>query len=371
MALQYAATPLPNYPLDGDDSRSSATSRSPDQQDKEDTLTPHCTDLSGGVNDLSDDAILNYIKELQQILEKRRQNKKTNRSLYNELSSVEDRTHSKLSPLDMDTSFCSTSSLVRPACPSSARKRGGRSSLSHSLDTSFCSTSSLVRPACPSSARKRGGRSSLSHSPPPKRVKVVAQVYSPTEGRERAPGGHLRPPARSVKPVSGNELDKIEIDITRKPTQAARSQQTRESSPIPDRSPRPHTSSPTSSQFLTVLRGHIRLPRLRVKLLNNHSEILHPLSQLTKFLPLSFGIKPIGAESRRRSDARAITSSRPRTPLRDKTNWCRISAEIRRKGYNFVKAQNTSDGIRIFPATEADFRGMLSGVSHLKSLRKR
>lgn len=32
------------------------------------------------------------------------------------------------------------------------------------------------------------------------------------------------------------------------------------------------------------------------------------------------------------------------------------SAEIRRKGHNFVKAQNISDTILVFPASKADFR---------------
>lgn len=53
----------------------------------------------------------------------------------------------------------------------------------------------------------------------------------------------------------------------------------------------------------------------------------------------------------------------PPIVFRDKTKWCRVSTEIRRKGYNFVKAQNISDGIRVFPATEADFRGMVRFVT--------
>ncbi|KAK9717064.1 hypothetical protein QE152_g24360 [Popillia japonica] len=48
----------------------------------------------------------------------------------------------------------------------------------------------------------------------------------------------------------------------------------------------------------------------------------------------------------------------PPIVLRDKSGWCGISAEIRRRGHNFTKAQNIAYGIRVFPATVADFRGI-------------
>lgn len=44
--------------------------------------------------------------------------------------------------------------------------------------------------------------------------------------------------------------------------------------------------------------------------------------------------------------------------LRDKTQWAKTSTTIKQKGINFSKAQNITDGIRIFPASEADFRAL-------------
>ncbi|KAK9695461.1 hypothetical protein QE152_g32561 [Popillia japonica] len=55
---------------------------------------------------------------------------------------------------------------------------------------------------------------------------------------------------------------------------------------------------------------------------------------------------------------RSKTERIPPIVLRDKSGWFGISAEIKRRGYNFLKAQNIADGIRLFPATESDFRGI-------------
>ncbi|KAK9679242.1 hypothetical protein QE152_g40169 [Popillia japonica] len=55
---------------------------------------------------------------------------------------------------------------------------------------------------------------------------------------------------------------------------------------------------------------------------------------------------------------RSKTERIPSIVLRDKSRWFGISAEIKRRGYNFLKAQNIADGIRLFPATESDFRGI-------------
>ncbi|KAK9679287.1 hypothetical protein QE152_g40147 [Popillia japonica] len=48
----------------------------------------------------------------------------------------------------------------------------------------------------------------------------------------------------------------------------------------------------------------------------------------------------------------------PPIVLRDKTAWAKLNAEIKRKGINFTKPQNISDGIRIFPSTESDYRAI-------------
>ncbi|KAI4457121.1 reverse transcriptase [Holotrichia oblita] len=49
----------------------------------------------------------------------------------------------------------------------------------------------------------------------------------------------------------------------------------------------------------------------------------------------------------------------PPIVLRNKSLWFGVSNEIKRKGYSFTKAQNVADGIRIFPTSEADFRGIV------------
>ncbi|KAK9717214.1 hypothetical protein QE152_g24274 [Popillia japonica] len=49
---------------------------------------------------------------------------------------------------------------------------------------------------------------------------------------------------------------------------------------------------------------------------------------------------------------------------RVKTNWAKISTEIKRRGINFSKAQNIPDGIRIFPSTEADYRAITKFFSN-------
>lgn len=64
--------------------------------------------------------------------------------------------------------------------------------------------------------------------------------------------------------------------------------------------------------------------------------------------PRSEGSEPVNTQQRKNNISPIA--------LRYKSGWCNISAEIRRKGYNFLKAQNIVDGIRVFPATETDFR---------------
>ncbi|KAK9686392.1 zinc finger associated protein [Popillia japonica] len=48
----------------------------------------------------------------------------------------------------------------------------------------------------------------------------------------------------------------------------------------------------------------------------------------------------------------------PPIVLRDKTQWPKISTEIKRRGINFSKAQNIADGIRIYPIAASDFRAI-------------
>lgn len=53
-------------------------------------------------------------------------------------------------------------------------------------------------------------------------------------------------------------------------------------------------------------------------------------------------------------------SSKEKIPpivLRNGFKWTAVSAEIKRAGFSFVKAQGTVEGVRYFPGTEIDFRG--------------
>ncbi|KAK9694253.1 hypothetical protein QE152_g33640 [Popillia japonica] len=45
--------------------------------------------------------------------------------------------------------------------------------------------------------------------------------------------------------------------------------------------------------------------------------------------------------------------------LRDKKQWFGLSSEIRRRGFSYSKAQNVVDGIRLYPMSVADFRGII------------
>ncbi|KAI4458023.1 hypothetical protein MML48_7g00021776 [Holotrichia oblita] len=49
----------------------------------------------------------------------------------------------------------------------------------------------------------------------------------------------------------------------------------------------------------------------------------------------------------------------PPIVLRNKSLWFGVSNEIKLKGYSFTKAQHVADGIRIFPTSETDFRGIV------------
>ncbi|KAK9717104.1 zinc finger associated protein [Popillia japonica] len=54
----------------------------------------------------------------------------------------------------------------------------------------------------------------------------------------------------------------------------------------------------------------------------------------------------------------------PPIVLRDKSKWAGVSTELKRRGLQFLRAQNIADGIRIFPATEADYRSITKFFSN-------
>ncbi|KAK9743877.1 zinc finger associated protein [Popillia japonica] len=110
------------------------------------------------------------------------------------------------------------------------------------------------------------------------------------------------------------------------------------------------------------MRGH-KLPRWSLaRPRRNHSEALLLLPIRVPGFPQLSSVVPGQAEEKSQRSPPSSTDPGARVPpivIRDKTKWCGVSSEIKRKGYNFIKAQNTIDGIRVFPATEADFRGMV------------
>lgn len=65
-----------------------------------------------------------------------------------------------------------------------------------------------------------------------------------------------------------------------------------------------------------------------------------------------------GTISNNGSDISGGKAKIPPIVLRDKSIWFGVSNEINRKGFSFTKAQNVADGIRLFPTSEADFRGI-------------
>ncbi|KAK9717100.1 hypothetical protein QE152_g24371 [Popillia japonica] len=193
---------------------------------------------------------LEQIRTLQKLLLKRRSSRVTNRNLFKDLNSDDHQSPPGVSPVDMDTTFCSTASLVRAVCPGSSKKLG--------------------RVVAPLAANKTNA--DVVPREDPNRIEL-----SSPRGRENA---------RSVPQEGGL--------------------------PPPISRPQRRRTPPEAP-----LEAHIDQP---------------PVSREN-------GIPPI--------------------VLREKSGWCGISAEIRRKGLNFLKAQNIAEGIRVFPTAESDFRGIV------------
>ncbi|KAK9717082.1 zinc finger associated protein [Popillia japonica] len=96
----------------------------------------------------------------------------------------------------------------------------------------------------------------------------------------------------------------------------------------------------------------------------------HPRSQARRYpaLPARSQRAQSNALEQIQPASRSDTNSqqREKTPiekippiiLRDKTQRAKVSSALKRKGINFAKAQNITDGIRIYPVTEADFRSL-------------
>ncbi|KAK9701420.1 zinc finger associated protein [Popillia japonica] len=108
----YANTPLPESPTTKYIEATASQEETHTQQNNDDTLTPRDPQNSPGTDNLTDEEIMRQIQKLQRLLEKRRKNKPVKRNLYQNLSSDDDDCSLSKTSSDMDTSFCSTASLV-------------------------------------------------------------------------------------------------------------------------------------------------------------------------------------------------------------------------------------------------------------------
>lgn len=129
-APSYTELPLPDSP-GRTPMRPSADDLNVEKH-HDDTPTPQGRQFSPSVDDLSDEDIMAQIRSLQAILQNRN-NKKGSNYNQNKISarsptSDDDGSPSGTSPLQMDTSFGSTSSLVSAVHRSIGRKRKGSSS---------------------------------------------------------------------------------------------------------------------------------------------------------------------------------------------------------------------------------------------------
>ncbi|KAK9708159.1 zinc finger associated protein [Popillia japonica] len=223
-SLQHSDAPLPDSPAEERADKSSMATRPQNTMGREDTPTPFCSGPSPKSESLTDEEILAQIKHLHSLLKKRRQNG-SNRMLSADTSSDEERPSSGLSPLNMDTSFCSTSSLVRAMAPSTAKKRKGSSS----------------PPSTPS-----------------RRIKVSALVHSPLGNRKTLTDGCLSSHQKTSIPKHGHkpgdDIDKIEVISQSEPTQTTNNIQSRRFPPLPSRPQRAQKSTTVPAQAIEKTR---------------------------------------------------------------------------------------------------------------------
>lgn len=251
------------------------------------TLTPLASRFSPDLEEMSNEEIMIQIKNLQKLLDRRLKKKSSKKNLFKDASSSDDASPSKSSPIDMDTSFCSTASLVRGVQTKTGRKRKGSSS---------------------------------SASSPARRIKVTAQI-------NRADSDNDGPMIESFPPLRRNSKA-----ITAQLTQAA---------PPVDGAANPQ------AQITSLSGSQVR----RYPALPSRPQRAQPTS----------GVPSQIASGNDTGIARQEQPAIEKIPpiiLRDKSQWAKVSSTIKKKGINFSKAQNIADGIRIFPASEADFRAL-------------
>ncbi|KAK9679965.1 hypothetical protein QE152_g39528 [Popillia japonica] len=234
-APSYTELPLPDSP-GRTPMRPSADDLNVEKH-HDDTPTPQGRQFSPSVDDLSDEDIMAQIRSLQAILQNRN-NKKGSNYNQNKISarsptSDDDGSPSGTSPLQMDTSFGSTSSLVSAVHRSIGRKRKGSSS-----------------PA----------------SSPARRLRVSAQIHAPVDaepsGCKTSPGGqktstdgclpsrqNRRTPKPDLRP--NDDTNNIEIFSLSDRTQPDNNTQSRRFPPLPIRPQRPQLPT-TARDILPV-----------------------------------------------------------------------------------------------------------------------
>ncbi|KAK9736205.1 hypothetical protein QE152_g12682 [Popillia japonica] len=186
------------------------------------------------------------------------------------------------------------------------------------MDTSFCSTASLVRTVCGSGNRKRKGSSPPSSHASQRRFKVSAQINAtaPNSGESIAKPNSNSGSKRPL-PFQGN-LDRIELANSQAP-------------PSQNSSVRRFPELPTRNRSAPNPNGLPNTTRATIPATNQTQTAVPSTASADKIPPIV---------------------------LRDKTQWPKISTEIKRRGINFLKAQNIAGGIRIYPIAASDFRAI-------------
>ncbi|KAK9703806.1 hypothetical protein QE152_g29096 [Popillia japonica] len=271
---------------------------------------PRGLDLPHSGDDLSDEEIMRQIKHLQSLLEKRNKNKqKPQKNLFGDSS------------------------------PSDAGSPPGASSVD--MDTSYCSTASLVRAVQAGPERKRKGSSSSPASSPARRIKVTAQinyVEPPIDkaSTESFPPLKGNPKTNSEQPTQGNP-PMVKASNAQAPIDALSGSRVRRFPALP---PRPQRAQPITREQPRPEQRIDSMPDRLEKTTNNEKIPPIILRDKTQWASVSNTIKRKGINF---AKAQNVTDG---IRTSEKGAWASVSNTIKRKGINFAKAQNVTDGIR-------------------------
>ncbi|KAK9708176.1 hypothetical protein QE152_g27407 [Popillia japonica] len=323
----FSRLPLPESPENHTNQACDAPTHDTGRND--DTLTPRNLGLPPSEEDLSDDEILAQIKRLQATLLKRRNKERstTNDKLSRGQNSDDEGSPSGVSPLTMDTSFGSTSSLVSAVHRNIGRKRKGSSSPASSPARRLRVSAQIHAPvdAEPSGSKTSPHRPAFDRKatrplhPSADADDAIVSLTLPTSQPETRPAnGQRRFPPTSLrsKPDAG-------------PSQPYRrrnsklGQQTASGDFLPPPSDRNQTralhSCPLGSHRGRTLKTRLH-DRNQTRALHSRppgshkGRTLKTRSHLRKrFLRWSSGINPGGPELARRSSAEVSPSLRPKT----------------------------------------------------------